>query len=96
MTEYPIEGQRIVCIDDDWIRNSNGYAPPPDAPTRGSRWTVSEVRILDPSEHLSCYSGVYMRLKEHRMWWAKEHFRPLDQIDELADSLARVGLLEPV
>jgi hypothetical protein len=51
---------------------------------------------LDPSEHLSCYSGVYMRLKEHRMWWAKEHFRPLDQIDELADSLARVGLLEPV
>jgi hypothetical protein len=95
MAEYPIEGQRIICINDDWSSVSFGEPVPPNAPTAGSRWTITAICILD--RHIESVSGVYLRLAESGlMWWTKDFFRPLDQIDEIADLIARVRLLEPV
>jgi len=93
MTVYPLKGQKIVCIDDDWGEFSLLY-PGCQTPKVGDRFIIEGVTKGIPRKALKKVAHIMLvgvRIPDCKnLWWASDQFRPLDQIDELQDQLASI------
>lgn len=82
------KGTRVVCVKAGWRNKGDGKNRP--GPEIGSRWTVSDCYLGETGT----FQGLWIRLAEWPTlaWWLSSKFRPVDQIDDMAEVAARLSV----